>query len=76
MSRPLALCACYVESDGFGESLVFCRLHAAAPELLAALKDFASDDEPHSHPAERMGRARAAIAKAEAARISSANSAT
>jgi hypothetical protein len=46
---------------------IHCPLHAAAPELLAALSDmvdYCNDDNPEDFSV-RLKRARAAIAKAE-----------
>lgn len=36
--NPTYPCSCWIKRDGNTERIVYCPTHAAAPELLAALK--------------------------------------
>jgi hypothetical protein len=78
MAHTLNDCGCIakVYADGSGVDIGFCPMHAAAPELLEALKEIADRyalldarlvSGQHSEPNGTIERARAAIAKAEQA---------
>ena len=64
--NPSSPCGCYID-HGWGdtESIGYCDLHKAAPELLAAIKQAVSDMLETGNPGFILANLRAAIATAE-----------